>query len=378
MNKKSKVAIVLLLIICIAFMPMAALAHSGRTDGAGGHHDYKNKSGLGPYHYHHGYGPHLHPNGACPYKNKTSYVSAAVANPDVKKAVITSGNVKINDNTVNNASLKYPLISHNNITYFPLTYRNKVSLGLTSETKNGSIYLTTGNAASYAADITGTSSPGKSITATRMYYGVYINGTSYFYDTNWPLLKYNDIVYIPMTYSFAQALGLDISWSQESGLSVSSKTKSTPAKAQTATQQAPQVQKPVQQIVQVAEPAIQFQPIDTSARPVLNKNAVYYVYSLEQQTKYLGTVSANFNAADSIFNMTGIYGKYDAETSIWNTKTRYGSIESEYSAMNMYATRPPVIVDSYGNPVGILTLNYNLNSPALPAYTPSGLQMIFM
>lgn len=45
-----------------------AEAHSGRTDGNGGHHDYKNKSGLGAYHYHCGGHPaHLHPNGVCPY-----------------------------------------------------------------------------------------------------------------------------------------------------------------------------------------------------------------------------------------------------------------------------------------------------------------------
>lgn len=44
-------------------------AHSGRTDANGGHHDYKNKSGLGSYHYHHGYPAHLHENGICPYDN---------------------------------------------------------------------------------------------------------------------------------------------------------------------------------------------------------------------------------------------------------------------------------------------------------------------
>lgn len=44
-----------------------ALAHSGRTDANGGHRDKKNVSGLGSYHYHHGYGAHLHPGGVCPY-----------------------------------------------------------------------------------------------------------------------------------------------------------------------------------------------------------------------------------------------------------------------------------------------------------------------
>ena len=42
-------------------------AHSGRTDINGGHRDNKNVSGLGPYHYHHGYPAHLHTGGVCPY-----------------------------------------------------------------------------------------------------------------------------------------------------------------------------------------------------------------------------------------------------------------------------------------------------------------------
>ncbi len=50
----------------LLFTPYA-YAHSGRTDSNGGHKDNKNKSGLGSYHYHHGYGPHLHPGGVCPY-----------------------------------------------------------------------------------------------------------------------------------------------------------------------------------------------------------------------------------------------------------------------------------------------------------------------
>lgn len=53
-------------------------AHPGRTDANGGHHDYKNKSGLGPYHYHcGGYPAHLHPNGVCPYKSSSSSSSSS-------------------------------------------------------------------------------------------------------------------------------------------------------------------------------------------------------------------------------------------------------------------------------------------------------------
>ena len=61
----------------LLFSSVPVYAHSGRTDSAGGHHDYKNVSGLGPYHYHHGYGPHLHPNGICPYGSTGSSNSSS-------------------------------------------------------------------------------------------------------------------------------------------------------------------------------------------------------------------------------------------------------------------------------------------------------------
>ena len=78
MQKKMKKVISILLATfilttCIPLVPMfntvlTVEAHSGRTDGSGGHHDYKNKSGLGSYHYHCGGHPaHLHPNGVCPH-----------------------------------------------------------------------------------------------------------------------------------------------------------------------------------------------------------------------------------------------------------------------------------------------------------------------
>ncbi len=51
---------------------LTTFAHSGRTDSSGGHKDNKNASGLGSYHYHHGVGPHLHPNGVCSYDTTTT------------------------------------------------------------------------------------------------------------------------------------------------------------------------------------------------------------------------------------------------------------------------------------------------------------------
>lgn len=65
-------------------------AHSGRTDGNGGHRDNKNKSGLGSYHYHcGGHKAHLHPDGVCPYNSTgTGGGSAsAAATPAAEPAV---------------------------------------------------------------------------------------------------------------------------------------------------------------------------------------------------------------------------------------------------------------------------------------------------
>lgn len=59
--KKSIVAVVAILLL-----GSSALAHSGGTDGNGGHY---NRS-TGEYHYHHGYSAHQHENGVCPYDKK--------------------------------------------------------------------------------------------------------------------------------------------------------------------------------------------------------------------------------------------------------------------------------------------------------------------
>ena len=66
----------LFLALSLSFSTLA-FAHGGRTDEYGGHHDYNNVSGLGSYHYHHGYEAHLHPNGICPYEAEAAPVESA-------------------------------------------------------------------------------------------------------------------------------------------------------------------------------------------------------------------------------------------------------------------------------------------------------------
>ena len=74
-----------LVFFCVGSMVLGlsgvvVFAHGGRTDGYGGHHDYDNVSGLGYYHYHHGYEAHLHDNGYCPYDD--CYYPMAPDDPD--------------------------------------------------------------------------------------------------------------------------------------------------------------------------------------------------------------------------------------------------------------------------------------------------------
>lgn len=70
-----------LAVMAIVFctIPSMVIAHSGGTDSAGGHHDYNNVSGLGSYHYHHGYGPHLHENGVCPYDTSSYDADSSIS-----------------------------------------------------------------------------------------------------------------------------------------------------------------------------------------------------------------------------------------------------------------------------------------------------------
>ena len=82
--KKLIVTLLVSLTICtattsIAVPPILTEAHGGRTDSNGGHKDKNNVSGLGSYHYHHGYPAHLHPDGICPYANSTASASSGSA-----------------------------------------------------------------------------------------------------------------------------------------------------------------------------------------------------------------------------------------------------------------------------------------------------------
>jgi hypothetical protein len=80
---------------------------------------------------------------------------------------------------------------------------------------------------------------------------------------------------------------------------------------------------------------------------------------------YLGCLSCQEAALDSVLNELGRYGSPYRPESIWNHYKQFGSPYSPYSACNELATDPPVIVDQDGTAYGRLTLDKN--SPKIGA-----------
>lgn len=219
--KKRFVAIALALSM---LMTPIAYGHSGRTDAYGGHHDYKNVSGLGSYHYHHGYGPHLHPGGVCPYESGGSNtgLSTATATSSDLQAKIADFGITLNGTTIDNTKLKYPVLSYNDITYVPMTYNCARTLGLTTNWDGVKLTIDQGDA-EFTKDVSGSCTTGKACTVEKVDFNVYASGSKLGDDSDYPFLSYKDITYLPLTTSVAEALDLSVQWNESTGITVSSK-----------------------------------------------------------------------------------------------------------------------------------------------------------
>ncbi|WP_242972855.1 hypothetical protein [Anaeromicrobium sediminis] len=225
-------------LLALALSFTVSYGHSGRTDCSGGHHDNKNKSGLGSYHYHHGYGPHLHENGVCPYEVKntveacsspvntvTMVKKAPTVNSNEVKVTLVNYPVQINGVTIDNSKQKYPIISYNNITYLPLTWNNGQALGFRpkwrEESKSLHIYLeeTEGKLEQELLKEE-TNSSEKSYTCEKVDFDVYIDYYLVSGDSEYPVLNYKGIIYLPLTSDNVTKLGISFVWSNEEGIKI--------------------------------------------------------------------------------------------------------------------------------------------------------------
>lgn len=89
---------------------------------------------------------------------------------------------------------------------------------------------------------------------------------------------------------------------------------------------------------------------------LIARNFPWHLYSNDGKV-YLGKLTTNQYDANGVWNTYGSYGSKYSQTSIWNEYGTYGSQYSSESAFNEYASKPPQIVDNYGNFVGYLTEN---------------------
>lgn len=81
------------------------------------------------------------------------------------------------------------------------------------------------------------------------------------------------------------------------------------------------------------------------------------IFGGQDHKTYLGCLSCNEYASDSVYNSYGNSGSPFSTQSIWSHYSEYGSPYSSYSACKPYASDPPVIVDQNGIFYGRLTLN---------------------
>ena len=84
-------------------------------------------------------------------------------------------------------------------------------------------------------------------------------------------------------------------------------------------------------------------------------NALIGLHIFAQNGTYLGKVSTDKYASDSIANTYGTYGSTYSSSSIFNKYGQYGSDYSSLSPFNAYASQPPYLV-SGSSAVAYLTI----------------------
>ena len=86
-------------------------------------------------------------------------------------------------------------------------------------------------------------------------------------------------------------------------------------------------------------------------------------------TVYLGCLTCNQYASDSVHYKYGLYGGQYSATSIWYDYGQYGSTYSNRSVCYSYASSPPRVYDDNGAYYGEMTVN-NFRSQQIEEYVP--------
>jgi zona occludens toxin (predicted ATPase) len=212
----------LIFILSLTFS-QSAFAHSGRTDANGGHNCSASSKAKGlctGYHYH---------NGGSSSGSSSSSSGGSISNGKPAAApieTIPSGHVKVekptyalnvNGTSISNSTIKYPVISYKDITYFPMTYKFTQALALETvwDAEAGFVIRKTSNKAGKLELDYGTTN--SNLYASQPDFNIYVNDA--WIDNGseeYPLLVVNDVTYFPMTWHYAvDELGLTIKFEND-------------------------------------------------------------------------------------------------------------------------------------------------------------------
>ncbi len=144
-----------------------------------------------------------------------------ICNAQNVKVKIAPFYTQIEDVSVDNRYVQYPLITYKDITYFPMTYNLCSMLGLSTgfDSKDG-LYITKHHSSVGGSNLFGGDAVNYYNTeynAVIPTYPVYLNGIRIDNSKEeYPLINFRDITYFPMTWRFAyEELNFNIKWSQE-------------------------------------------------------------------------------------------------------------------------------------------------------------------
>lgn len=208
-----------LLCAILVLCPLAS-AHSGRTDAYGGHHDYQNKSGLGPYHYHHGYGPHLHPNGVCPYATTSSGSSSGTSvNPNTKTISYPGISFTIDGEyfkPINEDAEEVEAFVYEGTTYLPVRgIAYALGLKVSWDSGNNRINLESGGTVLYNTGKNTAEARKKTVIMPTVSRSIYLDGEKVelkdVYGRAVNVFSLDGTTYVPVR-AIANALGLSVIW----------------------------------------------------------------------------------------------------------------------------------------------------------------------
>lgn len=145
------------------------------------------------------------------YTPTTTYIK-----PDLVTAYLPTYPIKVNGQLISNANAKYPFLNYKNVTYLPLTTNVCNALGIGFNFTDNTALLTYSGVCNKSSIDLGISSINPATCKVEKAYA-YIGSTYIPAYSEYPFLKYRDIIYMPLTWNNTYAFNLSTYWYTNNG-----------------------------------------------------------------------------------------------------------------------------------------------------------------